>query len=63
MSDNDTDDGGIERDFDDKPLGMSTPAWKGCSCSACRGERRRYLGRDELKKDQASLSGFEEGSA
>lgn len=43
----------------EKPLGMSTVAWRGCSCGACRGERKRYLGREEFEgDDQATLGGF-----
>lgn len=51
-------DGG--RELEDKPLGMSGVAWRGCSCGACRGERRRFLGRDELDDGQATLGGFDD---
>lgn len=47
-------DGG--RDLEDKPLGMSGVAWRGCSCGACRGERRRFLGREELDDGQVTVS-------
>lgn len=53
------DDAGVGREETDRPIGLSTPAWKGCGCSACRGERQRVLGRSELKKDQATLGGFD----
>lgn len=49
---------GEARDLNDKPLGMSRVAWRGCSCNACRGERRRYLGREELDDGQDTLGGF-----
>lgn len=39
----------------EKPLGMSTVAWRGCTCPACRGERRRYLDRPDLPSDQTTL--------
>ena len=47
----------------EKPLGMSGVGWRGCGCSACRGERRRYLDRPDLDSIQTTLSGSHRGIA
>lgn len=38
-----------------RPMGLPTPAWKGCECVGCRRERREMFGREDVDMAQETF--------